>query len=222
MHDRLADALAQATLPSPWEIGNETLYGMCRQHPLHTDLGSVISKVWLIGRSYAAAIERRRKKAEPNDVFYVQSVGPKIVASEIDSWIASARRLECVGRSTFDAMLEVHRCTTRLFSDISGLEKRSLASKYLHFHVPAMFYIFDTRAVKALRILRQFISFPGRPRSAAGPGDKEYRTFAEKCLVLQEHIETSYGRRLSPRQLDNIFLWLHSTREEAHDNCPQK
>ena len=48
-------------------------------------------------------------------------------------------------------MVKVHYLTTKLFSKISGLNKRSLASKYLHFHVPELFYIFDSRAYDAMR-----------------------------------------------------------------------
>ena len=42
-----------------WAFGNEVLYRMCRESPLHEDPDVVVGKVWLIGRSYAAAIERR-------------------------------------------------------------------------------------------------------------------------------------------------------------------
>ena len=46
--------------PSPWDLGNQVLYSLCLDHPYHTDGAAIIAKFWLIGRSYAAAIERRR------------------------------------------------------------------------------------------------------------------------------------------------------------------
>ena len=203
----LAAAATRAILPSAWDKGNDVLYGMCTQHPFHTDVPAVIVKVWLIGRSYAAAIERRRNKTGQNDDFYVQSVGPAIVGSGIDSWIASARRHEHVSRASIDVMLEVHGRTTKLFSEISGLAKRSIASKYLHFHVPKMFYIYDTRSLEALR---SFSSVTGRASKTRGANDNEYRKFAEKCLILQEHVEVHHGVHLTPRHIDNLLLQVHS------------
>jgi hypothetical protein len=177
---------------------------------LHTDAPSVIAKVWLIGRAYAAAIERRRNRSDQNDDFYVQKVGPSIIRSGIDSWIKSSRQWDEPSKESFATLLEVHNCTTQLFSDISGLEKRSLASKYLHFHVPNLFYIYDTRAVEALRELSSVVGRAGR---ADTPADNEYRKFAEKCLALQQYIESELGVRLAPREIDNLLLYVHADKK---------
>ncbi len=57
-----------------WALGNETLYKLCRDHPEHKNDKAIVAKIWLIGRSYAAAIERRKNKAANNpivnDAFY--------------------------------------------------------------------------------------------------------------------------------------------------------
>jgi len=58
--------------------------------------------------------------------------------------------------------------TKKLFSKISGLNKRSLASKYLHFHVPELFYISDSRAYDAMRnseLLSAKLAQPVWPRA---------------------------------------------------------
>jgi hypothetical protein len=83
------------------------------------------------------------------------------------------------------------------------MQKRSLASKYLHFHVPQMFYIFDTRAVKATR---EFSDVLPRATKLTGQGDDEYRKFAEKANSLARLCEDKFGLSLSPRQLDNLLL----------------
>lgn len=44
---------------TPWDLGNQVLYDVCRQNPDHTDEQAIIAKILLIGRTYAAAIERR-------------------------------------------------------------------------------------------------------------------------------------------------------------------
>lgn len=206
----LRAAVTFARAPSPWGVGNEVLYELCRNHPFHTDVPSVIAKVWLIGRAYAAAIERRRNKNDQNDDFYVQKVGPSIIHSGMDSWIMTSRQWDGPSKESLATLLEIHNHTTQLFSDISGLEKRSLASKYLHFHVPSLFYIYDTRAVEALRELSSVV---GRAGKADTPADNEYRKFAVKCLALQQHIESELGVRLTPREIDNLLLYIHAEKK---------
>jgi hypothetical protein len=200
--DRLID---EAQRPSPWRVGNETLYQLCRTRPSHKDVADVVAKIWLIGRSYSAAIERRRNKTGMNDNFYVNIVAPQLIASSIDTWIGRASSDEVSQEERWSIMLEVHHNTTQLFSQISGLEKRSLASKYLHFHVPEVFYIYDTRAVEAMRKLGSVV---GRASKTCGVMDNEYRKFVEKCRLLKEHIASEYNVKLSHRELDNLLLSL--------------
>lgn len=203
----LRSAVKFAKSASPWDLGNKVLYELCRKHPLHQELPVVLAKIWLIGRSYAAAIERRRVKDDQNDNFYIQSVAPPIIHSDIDMWIQSAAKHRVASEKSFDVILSTHANVTTLFSTISGLEKRSLASKYLHFHLPNLFYIYDTRAVEAMRLLSSVV---GRARSRAAGADSEYRKFAEKCLRLQTHIDDEFKVLLTPRQLDNLLLHIHA------------
>src|SRR5438477_314230 len=49
-----------ALLEKVWDVGNGVLYDLCAANPEHTRDDVIIAKIWLIGRTYAAAIERRR------------------------------------------------------------------------------------------------------------------------------------------------------------------
>src|ERR1700675_3892793 len=70
-----------------WDFGNQVLYDLCATNPGHARDDIIIAKVWLIGRSYAAAIERRRSTAGAvGDAFYETVVAPKIRSSGIDDW----------------------------------------------------------------------------------------------------------------------------------------
>ena len=193
------------------DLGNDVRYRLCASHPLHTELQAVIAKVWLIGRPYAAAIERRKNREtnEANDVFYVKTAAPTIMNSKIDCWIAMARQKSPVGPSSLTVSLKVHRRTTELFKRISEQEKRALASKYLHFHVPRMFYIYDSRAVTAISALSNIVGRVGRN---SFEGDNEYRKFAEKCVRLQQHVQDHFGVSLTPREIDNLLLEIHTAR----------
>jgi len=46
--------------PWVWDLGNRILYDMCQSYPGHSKDDEIVAKIWLIGRSYAASIERRR------------------------------------------------------------------------------------------------------------------------------------------------------------------
>jgi hypothetical protein len=186
---------------------NELLYNLCQKYPDHTNQDAVLTKIHVIGRIYAAAIERRKNKKaeETNDSFYISSVVPALMASELDQWIQRAKAVEPNTQAALEVMVRVHGQTTELLKSISDLEKRSLASKYLHFHVPDLFYIYDSRAAKALRGLHKLLGRLPRPRSEMR-GDAEYNNFVGKCVVLKSLCEAKFGISLSPRQLDTLLL----------------
>jgi hypothetical protein len=150
MTDRLESLVRKAIQQSPWDAGNKVLYDFCASNPRHEEVPVVLAKVWLIGRAYAAAIERRRNKIDQNDDFYVNEVAPIIIESSIDTWISAAAHFKEPDSSSQHAVLTAHANLTALFKQITNLEKRSLASKYLHFHLPKVVYIFDSRAVKGM------------------------------------------------------------------------
>lgn len=195
-----------ATKQTPWHFSNKVLYDLCRKRPAHTEAEVVIAKVLLIGRVYAAAIERRKSDLTAlNDDFYVKRVAPTIMRSSIDHWIEKSENQVPGTTEALEVLVETHGRTTKLFSKISGLEKRSLASKYLHFHVPGLFFIYDSRAVEGMRKVAKLV---GRASPYKGTGDREYAKFAEKCMCLSQVCQTKFGLKLQPRELDNLLLSL--------------
>ena len=56
---------------SRWEYGNSVLYRMCEEEPEHKQIDVIVGKIWIIGRSYAAAIERRKNAVVVGDDFYL-------------------------------------------------------------------------------------------------------------------------------------------------------
>src|SRR5688500_9905878 len=86
----LVDLVRRATM---WDVGNQVLYDLCKRYPRHDQVDQIVAKVWLIGRAYSAAIERRRTKTEfLGDAFYTQHVGPKLKQLRIDSWLSQLAR----------------------------------------------------------------------------------------------------------------------------------
>lgn len=74
-----------------WVLGNKVLYQLCQDHPKHDQMDAVIAKVWLIGRAYAAAVERRKKQIEDDPIssskFYTDKVAPTLINSQLDARI---------------------------------------------------------------------------------------------------------------------------------------
>ena len=184
-----------------WGVGNEALYALCRKYPEHHRVDEIVAKVWLIGRSYAAAIERRRAAGKSSgDDFYVDRVGPKIRGARIDRWLAPLR-----GLTRPDAALVVpaQARLTELFREVSGTEKRSLASKYLHFHFPRAVYIFDERASRGIRRVTDAQHLRQLPFKEF---DDTYARFYLRCHAFHDELEALMGRRVTPREVDNVLL----------------
>ena len=161
----------------------------------------------MIGRTYAAALERRKNKSADSagDLFYEDKAFPKIRDSPIDSWIGLFKTGLTLNKEIVERAVEIHSKLTDLFQKISGLEKRSLASKYLHFHHREIFFIYDSRAVKALREITP--TKQGEwPDLTPIEHDGEYLKFCRRCLWLCDDLESKLGRKPSPREIDKILL----------------
>jgi hypothetical protein len=196
-----SEFVESALLDKVWDVGNRVLYDLCAGSPEHTRDDVIIAKIWLIGRTYAAAVERRRDKGDAvGDAFYETKVAPRIRDSDIDKWF---KTLDTGANEDMALNLETHKRVMDLFTLISGLEKRSLASKYLHFHFPSRFYIYDSRAYNAISELTEPI---GRKFSPLGECDDVYARFSLRCRDLNQQIDSLAGRHLSPREFDKVLL----------------
>ena len=186
---------------SAWDLGNQTLYDLCRKHPDHRSVNVIVAKMWLIGRSYASSIERRRdRQSIKGDDFYLDTVGPSIKRSGIDAWFDAIHGLR---RPDPSVVVPVHKRLTDVFREISGLEMRSLASKYLHFHFPRAVYIYDERAGRAIRLIqpRRRLRVP-----ASDTYDRTYARFVRGCAPFHEELEQLLGRAVTPREVDKVLL----------------
>jgi serine/threonine protein kinase len=186
-----------------WALGNSVLYKLCKDHPYHKIDKEIAAKILIIGRTYAASIERRKNKGNIiNDDFYLKVVIPQIKQSGIDEWIQS-----CKSKGTKDTYLSIHKKTTNLFQRISGSNKRSLASKYLHFHLPNMFFIYDSRSSKGISLLFKEMNIERIKREIDNNlFDKSYASFYNKCLKAQNEIRMKYNILLNCRQLDTLLI----------------
>ena len=189
------------------EFGNSILYQMCKDNPKHDQADVVVGKIWLIGRSYAAAIERRKNADDfLGDDFYYEAVAPKmlVIGKELDERLSCLNNTDGLIVDCVPEILSTHKFLMDTFTELTGLEKRSLASKYLHFHCPEKFFIYDSRARMAIGKL---VKRPDKGILAEVPDyDPEYGDFICRMLELQEYLDEQIGIYELPRKLDSFLL----------------
>lgn len=184
---------------------------MCEEHPRHIQVGTVAGKVWLIGRSYAAAVERRTVPAGASHVsiegFYKDQVAPALISSDIDQKLDLVRQHTELSGESLLAVLDAHHHLVTVLRRFTHQDKRSLASKYLHFHAPMQVPIYDSVAATVMSRLMPRC----RVRRATHSGfDATYTRFAFLLLDLRDSVERDYGVRLSTRELDRLLLQSES------------
>lgn len=188
-----------------WDWANSVLYEMCQSNPHHNDEEKALGKIWLIGRTYAAAIERGAGKHHKESVdFYTEKVAPMLVNSNIDKWIEELKKIDRITEGNVEVLLEVHSQFVERIQSITDKKKRSLASKYLHFHAPESVFIYDSI------VNRQIRSLLGKkmPRFSYIKGyDDSYSRFVSRCLYMRnELVEPALVKKVSPRFLDKVLL----------------
>lgn len=167
----------------------------------------------LIGRAYSATAERGRSAGSTagssNDEFYVRDLPRALRASTLDSRLGALRTLRRITNENAFEVILTHAVLMAVLRDLTGLEKRSLASKYLHFHLPRLFFIFDGRAQRMMRLVSPVVR--RRPDLPALGGDPQYETFVASALALRGQLEGRFGVQLTPRRLDRVLLALEAS-----------
>ena len=194
-----------------WKIGNDILYKMCKNYPSHKDDVEVIAKIWLIGRSYAASIERgaKDKNNEKQEESIYEKIVPKVF-SEYREKIDEA--LSKTSKSDLQQIFYTYDLVLKCFNKITIKWHRSLTSKYLHFHQPDYFYLMDSRAKTGLQNVLEALSINNRIEKAeisnysVSKESEEYVKFYLKCQICHKQLEKEFNCKLSTKDLDNLLL----------------
>ena len=202
--------------------GNEVLYRMCAERPGHICIDTVADKLWLIGRSYAASVDRQRNEKSldgPDDDvrYHIERTAWLMIQNGLDDQLDKVKDIDRPTLTNVPRILEVHHFLTELFNKPrreggSGQKKRSLASKYLHFHQPKAFFIFDSISsgkvsdeIRRLRIGLQPVQLD--------EADPEYASYVQRCIAYRDsYLEPVRldGKRATPRRLDmelQMYAW---------------
>lgn len=187
------------------DLANSILYKMVEDYQSNADIDSVVAKIWLIGRSYSASVERRKNKSKTsNGDFYYDYVGPAICRSNIDSKISALRSETTITENTITEVCELHKCLMDILQKQTEMDKRSLASKYLHFHLPGIVFIYDSRVQS---VISSFVD--GKGRIGIPPNvDEIYYRYCLKAFEVYKNVNSDprFTGMCLPRIVDNVLL----------------
>lgn len=194
-----------------WDFGNNILYRMCSENPKHDNVEVVKSKIWIIGRCYAADVDRnvpnKLQGEKGGDI--QERVARKIVKNNkaLDKKIQKLSEIKTISPDNIHILLDTHKFFNDIFYKELGANRVSLASKYIHFHAPNATFIFDSLA-KA-KIQKLVSEYPAAKKQMAewknnieDDLESEYSVFCFKCLFYLFHTK----KNLSPRNLDKFLL----------------
>jgi hypothetical protein len=199
--------LETARQKNVWDFGNAILYKLCNENFNHETDDHILTKVLFIGRIYAAAVERRKTKTtDINDNFYTETVVPTFRNSKLDEKLSELKDIKTENIENIKTVLQTHYFLVSMLKEITDLEKRSFSSKYLHFHLPNLFYIYDSRAVTALRQFSSQVPKDLKHILELDNIDNEYAKFYCKCFELKRQIKGQFDIDLTHRQLDNLLI----------------
>ena len=205
---------------SRWQFANSILYDLCKEHPEHNDKDIIVGKMWLIGRSYAAAIERRVPSVKGVD-FYYDKVAPKVQAfgQQLDDSIRDLNNAKDLTIDIQRRVLEIHKTMVDELGEIvvtaqeKHLNLRSFVSKYLHFHCPSCVFIYDSRA------RRMVFERVKKDRNSTDPFagiecDIEYADYCLRAFELYRYIKNHACNTFCPRDLDDYLLRMDDLLQE--------
>jgi|GEM_PF-1376969 hypothetical protein len=190
----LTDTLSRSIL----DPRSRALYDLCFLYRDHLRDEIVADKLRLIGRLYA--------EYGAGLGFSPEYSAHRLAKSPVDRWFCSLATAEAL-----DAwlLLELHKRVMDVFADLPERQARSLASKYLHFHFPELFFIYDEEVEQAAASLAEgecgFL--------AMSDFDPVYGRFLACARKLAERLAPELGRRLSPREMDRVLRAWQGCRE---------
>jgi len=217
----LSEKIEKSIRENDWDFGNKVLYDLCTHNFEHKEDKKIIAKVWLIGRAYAASVERQRTISDNNsenisaEKYYKDFIAPRLKESEIDAKLLTLKASKRINYDNLKEILNLHSRLIEILKDDPNNKnkqnRRSFSSKYLHFHLPELFFIYDSIAYASLNKYKLFIDTNSLKKLKKEYKDENvdpaYTDFFLACYLLKEHINEEHDERFNCRNLDNLLLY---------------
>lgn len=178
--------ISKAQQKTVWSFGNDILYDLCKNNFEHNQDDKILTKV-----------------------LFIDTIAPALRNSQLDKYLGELKTIKYLNVDSIKLILQTHSHLTSTLYKITNLEKRSFSSKYLHFHLPDLFFIYDSRAVTAMRLFTSQVPNDLGYLLKLKNIDAEYAKFFCKCFELKQQIKRTYNLDLTNRELDNLLI--HNT-----------
>jgi hypothetical protein len=190
---------------------DDILYDMCSRWPHHKDLSAVQAKVTIIGRTYAAGLERKAGQDYRKGILETVANTLNNNSISIDREVATLRNLKRLSMPAQNLILATHGNMVSLLrkETKSNLNFRSFVSKYLHFHAPIV-PLFDSRASSVIREWYPWRRFRNRIKLFYKESyDEVYSKFFAQFMLYFNDLKEL---KLSPtvRKADYYLIWWAS------------
>jgi hypothetical protein len=183
------------------------LYAVCRRHFTHSEIGGVRAKLYLVGRTYATGIERLiRSNDKQGGAMGLLARYLVDNARKLNPLFSELRGIrEPLTEAKLKRILKLHACFVEILRKLPQLREkqfpRAFASKYMHFHCPAV-PIMDAFADKALRK-----RVPKKDSQSWIPA-KADRAYAEFLVRFWQLYDEAQRSKLSKPLVKHLDRWL--------------
>jgi hypothetical protein len=173
-----------------WRQIDKFLEDMCKKFPDHSNLNEVILKVTAIDRLYRAMLYRRRRN--------YRKIALGLMDSNIDDVLKHING--SLNLKNLPKVLEAAGIVAGF-----GNPKRPrywvFASKYLHFHKPRLFPLFDSNAKKKCNSIANRLGLRNQSKVNKNP----YEAFCRQLLALQGILTRESGYKPSLSDFDKFL-----------------
>jgi hypothetical protein len=228
MNRELKKEVKKCKDPQPWDLTNGILYNLCKNHFGHTKRNEIIAKTMIIGRTYSVSLDRKKpdKEMETYD-FYTKLVYNALRNQSFCTNLKRLKRKKVLNEKNLIEILKTHKQLIDLLQKCVNNKQclHSFASKYLHFHLPKLFYIYDKYANAEIRKIKKEIGNHNendgiqldsslkclQKKMKVSKFDEDYRDYVIYCFVVCQFFKR-HGFEIAPRQLDNLLQKRHRIR----------
>jgi hypothetical protein len=188
--DKKAYLSACSRYDADWSLLDDTIYRLCRENPDNLSRPSVFAKVFVIGRSYQAGVERKvRAPVAPNNS--IAQVAECLLrhGRKLNEWIGSLSGN--IDAADLRAGIEVHGRILKLLAPVARKLRspRSFVSNYLHFHnagVP-IYSSFADWNLKRLVPWDDALDLFNSSKAADLEYDRHVKRFLGLCSIIREN-----------------------------------
>lgn len=192
-----------------WPLLNDTLYRLCKENPGHSNLSTINAKFFIIGRTYASGIERLKRNLDGvlSDTLNMLTQHVYKNRKRVEPIFTELSNIsEPLSDKTLEIIVTLHGRFLNILMEVLDRVPRSFASKYLHFHCPAV-PIYDSIASNQVAGIYSRGNKAAKLFDMPEKADKDYYSFVMGFSGVYDDA-CKKGLKPTVRLIDNYLLYI--------------